>query len=153
MAPRPITAVAVPGARFAAMRDLSSGRHSQDGAGATGSFRDGWTEQDVEVVIARGVPAELLYVPIVISMDPPDCGWAEGICMMFARHPHSNVRGNAILGFGHLARTCGQLNLEAVASVVLAALQDEDEYVRGQAQSAADDLLHFLGARVPGHAA
>jgi hypothetical protein len=30
--------------------------------------------------------------------------WGEGVCARLANHEHFNVRGNAILGFGHLAR-------------------------------------------------
>jgi len=117
-----------------------------------GPFRDGWTEQDVESVIARGIPDELLYVPIVITMDPPDCDWSEAICLSLAQHPHFNVRGNAVLGFGHLARTCRQLNLTAVIPIIAAALRDEHEYVRGHAEDAAGDLMHYLGVHVPGYA-
>jgi hypothetical protein len=117
-----------------------------------GPFRDGWTEQDVEAVLARGIPEELLYVPIVITMDPPDCAWSEAICLSLAVHPHFNVRGNAILGFGHLARICRRLDLAAVSSVVAAALKDEHEYVRGHAEDAAGDILHYLKVHVPGYA-
>lgn len=53
-----------------------------------GPFQDGWTEQDVAAVIARGVPDELLYVPIVISMDPPDFEWSQAICISLASHWH-----------------------------------------------------------------
>lgn len=115
-----------------------------------GPFRDGWTEQDVESVVARGLPEELLYVPIVITMDPPDRAWAETICLALAKNPHFNVRGNAVLGFGHLARTCGHLNLAAVTPVIAAALHDEHEYVRGQAEAAADDIFQYLGTQIPG---
>ncbi len=117
-----------------------------------GPFRDGWTEQDVEVVLARSIPEELLYVPIVITMDPPDCAWAEAICLSLAEHPHFNVRGNAILGFGHLARACRRLDLAAVSPVVAAALQDEHESVRGHAEDAAGDILRYLGFHIPGYA-
>jgi hypothetical protein len=116
-----------------------------------GPFQDGWTKQDVEVVVARGLPDELLYVPIVITMDPLDCAWAERICLGLASHEHFNVRGNAILGFGHLARTCRRLNLATVIPVISAALGDSHEYVRGHAIDAAEDLRHYLGAHVPGH--
>lgn len=117
-----------------------------------GPFQDGWTEQDVEAVVSRGVPDELLYVPIVITMDPPDCAWAEAICLSLAKHPHFNVRGNAILGFGHLARTCRCLDLATVSPVIAAALQDEHEYVRGHAEDAAGDVLHYLKSHIPGYA-
>ena len=116
-----------------------------------GPFKDGWTEQDVELVIARDLPDELLYVPIVITLDSPDCAWSERICLALAAHNHYNVRGNAILGFGHLARTCGRLNLDAVLPVISAALNDTHWYVRSHAHDAAGDLLHYLGAQVPGY--
>ena len=75
-----------------------------------GPFRDGWTEADIEAVLANGEPQELLYVPIVVSLDPPDWAWSQAICVRLAGHPDANVRGNAILGFGHLARVCGKLD-------------------------------------------
>jgi hypothetical protein len=116
-----------------------------------GPFQDGWTKQDVEAVIVRDLPDELLYVPIVITLDSPDCAWSQRICLALATHNHFNVRGNAVLGFGHLARTCGRLNLDAVLPVISAALNDAHGYVRGHANDAADDLLHYLGAQVPGY--
>src|SRR5688572_10129212 len=112
-----------------------------------GPFKDGWTEADVEVVLNCGDPSELLYVPIVVSLDPPDCVWAEAICIRLARHPHANVRGNAVLGFGHLARICGRLNEAVVKPLIIAGLNDPDAYVRGQAANAADDAGSFLGWR------
>ncbi|HYW11607.1 MAG TPA: hypothetical protein VE871_06600 [Longimicrobium sp.] len=113
-------------------------------------FSDGWTMADVEAAIARDEAAELLHVPILVSMDPPDCAWAQEICIRLAAHPHANVRGNAILGFGHLARTCGALDEPRVRPLVESALHDEDDYVRGQADAAAGDLEHFLGWRIEG---
>ncbi len=109
------------------------------------AFADGWTVDDMEAAIRRDRPAELLHVPVWVALDPPDCGWAMGVCLRLSRHPHSNVRGNAILGFGHLARTCGVLDRTAIQPIIEAAIQDSDAYVRGQANAAADDLEHFLG--------
>lgn len=116
---------------------------------AMGPFKDGWTKADIEAVVARGLPGELAYVPLVIGMDPPDCAWAEAICLSLARHPDVDVRANAVLGFGHLARTCGQLDPTAVVRVLAAALEDGDPHVRGQADAAADDLSHYLGIAIP----
>ncbi|HEU0051558.1 MAG TPA: hypothetical protein VFQ39_00230 [Longimicrobium sp.] len=101
--------------------------------------------EDVEAVIAHGEPDELLHVPIAVSLSPPDCAWAAEVCLRLAAHPHFNVRGNAILGFGHLARTCGALDEARVRPLVEAALRDPDDYVCGQAECAAGDLGHFLG--------
>lgn len=110
-----------------------------------GPFRGGWVSEDVEQVIAEDNPPDLLYVPIVVSLDPPDCTWATGVCIRLADHVHWNVRGNAILGFGHLARTCRELPRAEVQPLVEAALHDSHSYVRGHAEDAADDIRHFLG--------
>jgi hypothetical protein len=118
-----------------------------------GPFQNGWTTRDIEAAVARGLPEDLLYVPIAIGMDPPDCAWAEAICLSLVGHPDFNVRGNAVLGLGHLARTCGRLDLARVLPAVADALQDDNAHVRGQAENAADDLLHYLSIRVPGHLA
>ena len=118
-----------------------------------GPFSDGWTESDVESVMARANPDELLYCPIVVGMNAADCDreWAEHICITLASHPHFNVRGNAILGFGHIARVCRALDIERVVPIVASALSDSHDFVRGQACNAADDLLAFLGVSVPGY--
>jgi hypothetical protein len=110
-------------------------------------FKDGWIEADVEAVLDRGDPSQLLYAPITVSLNPPDCVWAQAICVRLARHPDPNVRGNAICGFGHLARTCGSLDESIVRPLVEAALCDTEQYVYGHAQDAVADLTHHLGWR------
>jgi hypothetical protein len=110
-----------------------------------GPFRDGWTRADVEAVLLRGDPDELLYVPIVVSLSPPDCAWAEDLCVRLAAHPDARIRANAITGLGHLARVARQSNLAIVAPIIKAALTDSSPQVRGRAGDAADDIEHFLG--------
>ena len=114
-------------------------------------FKDGWTRQDMEAAIERNQPDELLHVPVCVSMDPPDCAWAQDICLRLSGHPHFNVRGNAILGFGHLARTCRALDELKVKPLIEAALHDRDEFVRGQAYSSASDVVQYLGWTVTGY--
>ncbi len=118
-----------------------------------GPFNSGWTEADVEAVLLRGDPMELLYAPIVAGMNADLCsqGWAESVCLRLAAHSDFNVRGNAMLGFGHIARTCRELSLGRVLPVLSNALVDPHEYVRGQADCAACDLDMFMGVRVPGY--
>lgn len=117
-----------------------------------GPFARGWTEADVEMVLARADPQELLYVPIVVGMNAADCDrpWVEEICVRLAQHADFNVRGNAVLGLGHVARTCRALNTELAIPVIARALNDENEFVRGQAQCSAEDLRVYLGVVVPG---
>ncbi|MFT7651479.1 MAG: hypothetical protein ACI9UU_000582 [Candidatus Azotimanducaceae bacterium] len=112
-------------------------------------FKDSWTVQDVEDVISRADPEELLYVPIVVSMDPPNPIWSQDICFRLVDHDDWNVRGNAILGFGHLVRTTGQLDKDRVLPLVTKALSDPHEYVHCQAHAAADELSHYLDWSFP----
>jgi hypothetical protein len=118
-----------------------------------GPFTQDWTEADVQTVINRGDPQELLYVPIVVGMnaDLHDRAWSETICVSLASHPNWNVRGNAMLGFGHIARTCRALDVARALPVLSAGLADPHEYVRDHANSAASDLEMFLGVAVPGY--
>jgi len=116
-----------------------------------GPFKDGWVIADVEKVIEENKAEDLLYVPIVISMDSPNYEWSEKICISLSSHENFNVRGNAILGFSHLARTSGKLNLTKVLPIVSNALSDQNDYVRGHAQDTAEDIKHYLKTNVPGY--
>jgi len=113
-----------------------------------GPFADGWTIDDVAAVLARADPRELLYVPLVVSLNPPDCAWSEAICVRLSAHADEQVRANAVLGFAHLARTCGSLDERTVRPIIERALRDPSTYVRGQADSAAADVNHFLGWQI-----
>lgn len=114
-----------------------------------GPFKDGWTRADVEQVIAADDPADLAYAPVVVSMDPPDAAWAADVCRRLSNHPDEWVRGAAVLGFGHLARTTGDLDEAVVIPIVQAARTDPSPVVRGKAEDAVSDLRHFLGWRFP----
>ncbi len=105
------------------------------------------TRAEIEAAISRDRADELLYAVLSAALHADDPAWAEAICLRLTNHPHPNVRGNAVLGFGHIARLHGQLDASRVLSVIEAALIDPDVYVRGQANAAADDVEHFLGWR------
>lgn len=69
-----------------------------------------------------------------------------GACLALA-HPDEVVRGNAVLGFGHIARQFRRLGDEAL-EIVRASKNDSSAYVRGQAEAAAMDLRDYLGLKV-----
>ncbi len=102
-------------------------------------------EAAAEAAILRDDPAELLYVPVAASLYSDNLEWTQGVCLRLAAHSHFNVRGNAILGFGHLARRFGQLDRARVEPFLRSALLDPDTYVSGHAYDAIDDVRHFLG--------
>ena len=108
------------------------------------------TAEEAEAAIARDDPAELYVVPISVSMYHEDLEWSQGVCIRLSAHRDATVRGNAVLGFGHLARRFRRLDEGVVRPIIENALLDADPYVRGQADAAADDVAHFLGWKVKG---
>lgn len=103
-----------------------------------------WCEADILAAITRDDPEELRLIPISVSMYPYGRIFSQTVCLRLAAHPNPIVRGNAILGFGHLARLFRYLKPN-VKAFIESALNDESNYVRGQADAAADDVEWFLG--------
>ena len=120
--------------------------------GAMGPFAPGWTEDDVEAVIQRDDPVEVLHAPIVVGMHANGLQrtWAESVCQRLARHPDPRIRVNALMGFGHIARTCKALDTAAAAPFIVAGMEDPDEAVRDAAHTAASDVSIYAGDDVPG---
>ena len=98
----------------------------------------------VEDAIERDDPSELMDVALDIGTEADARDWAQSCCVQLARHRNAQVRGNALLAFGHLARRFGRLDPQRVRRLVQIALYDPSDYVRAHAASAADDLATFL---------
>ncbi|MCM3630408.1 hypothetical protein M3194_24040 [Paenibacillus glycanilyticus] len=81
------------------------------------------------------------------SFHEDDWKQVQDICIHHSSDQNSNVRGIAILCFGHLARIHGELELEHVLPIVKKALNDPSEFVRSHATSALDDIKFFLDLR------
>jgi len=104
--------------------------------------------EETDSANSRHDPGELLYAVLSAALYSDDAGWAEDVCVRLSHHEHFNVRGNAILGFGHIARIHGKLTKSKVMPLIESALKDESDYVRGQANSAAADVEWFLKWRI-----
>ena len=103
-----------------------------------------YSKTEIEQAFLTNDPNELLYVVLSIAMYSEDYEYAENLCINLSEHKHFNVRGNAILGFLYIARNHDQLNEDIVKPLIIKTLKDEDKYVRAQAESARDDIEHFL---------
>ncbi len=102
------------------------------------------TRDEIAAAVERNDTAELRTVVLSVAMYDRDQEFAESFCLGLAHHPHFNVRGNAVLGFGHIARVHGKLSEEKIKPVIRKALLDEEFFVRSQAESAKDDTEWFL---------
>ena len=103
------------------------------------------TVSEVREALKRSEMERASKLIIGVALHSPNADSAAQLCLDAASSPHPIVRGNAILGFGHLARRFGSLERSSVERVLVAALSDPEPYVRGQASAAADDIQHFLG--------
>ncbi|HEY5657235.1 MAG TPA: hypothetical protein VIY27_05555 [Myxococcota bacterium] len=98
----------------------------------------------VEAAFERDDPRELADLALEIALDAGDREWAQACCAELARHRNANVRGDALVALGHLARRFGRLDPQRIKRIVSIALWDRNEYVRRQARVAAEDLATFL---------
>ena len=99
----------------------------------------------IDAAIARDEPRELRVAVLAVALRADDAVWAESVCERLWQHRSAGVRGNAVLGLGHIARIHGQLDETRVRPILEAALRDPDAEVRGQAEAAADDIQQYLG--------
>jgi hypothetical protein len=100
--------------------------------------------KDVETAIVRNDPEELRTLVVGVALHFPDADLAAQFCRRLARHLDGGVRGNAILGFGHLARRFRTLPAD-IQRIIEAGLSDPSRHVRRQSEAAAADAAHFLG--------
>jgi hypothetical protein len=102
------------------------------------------SQREIEIAVASDDRDRLPIAVLSAALFCPDREWAESICLQFATHTDPVVQGNAILGFGHIARRHRKLSKEMVKPLIENALVDPEEYVRGHADSAAVDVETFL---------
>ena len=97
-----------------------------------------------EALIEQDETTSLREVAREIGLEAADREWAQSCLIQLARHRDAEVRGNALEGFGHLARRFGRLDPGRVRRIVAIALVDPSQLVREKARSAALDLRTFL---------
>ena len=73
-----------------------------------------YTIAEVESAILADRVDDLIQMVVSVSMFAKDSMWVESICLRLANHTNFNVRGNAVLGFGHIARVHGNIQSKEV---------------------------------------
>ena len=109
-----------------------------------------YSTAEIEEGLARSNPRELQVVVIGAALHHEDAAYVQSLCCSLATSDHEELRGNAILGLGHLARRFRRLDEQQTRPLIESGLIDPSEYVRGQAWAAAADAAHFLGWTIKG---
>jgi len=78
-----------------------------------------------------------------LAHQADDWEYAQDLMIRYSEDSDENVRGIAILCFGHIARIHGTIDQERVMPIIEKALHDESSFVRGHADSALDDIRLF----------
>ena len=105
---------------------------------------DAPVEERFEGALLRDDPFELQELIAEIALTSDARVWAECCCAQLTKHRNAEVRGNALRGFGHLARRFGILDPNRVRPLIENGLHARHELVRSEAESAADDVETFL---------
>ena len=103
-----------------------------------------YSEAEIKKALIDNNADEMSSVVLSVALYSDDFEYAENFCVQFSNHEHFNVRGNAIQGFGHIARIGRKLNEEIVKPIIKRALKDKNEFVRGNAIDAKDDTKSYL---------
>ena len=98
----------------------------------------------IELAIKNDEVEILRLAALSAAMNSGDGPWAESICYELAAHPDDNVRGNALLSLGHIARIFGTLDRGRAIRTLRLSLQDPNEFVRGQAYDGLEDVKWFI---------
>jgi hypothetical protein len=100
--------------------------------------------EEVLRILREGSGEEIERALIAVALLDENFDFGLSVVLQCAMSDQPSVRGTAILCLGHLARIHGRIPEDPVVDLVKAALVDENEYVRGHAESAADDIALFV---------
>jgi len=101
-------------------------------------------EERFESALLRDDPFELQDLIAEVALESEARVWAECCCAQLTKHRSAEVRGTALRGFGHLARRFGILDPHRVHRLIENGLHSQHEFIRCEAESAADDVETFL---------
>jgi hypothetical protein len=100
----------------------------------------------IETILATGSIEDLARLSLAVGENFPDWKYAQDICLQLAEHSDENVRANACLGLGYIARIHRRLEKNLVKPVLARELWSQTDR-RGTIENAIEDINLFLGWR------
>src|SRR5687767_6219278 len=102
------------------------------------------SKRDINAALRENDSKKLSVAVLSAALHSGDGVWAETIAYRLIDHQDPLVRGNAFLSLGHIARVHGTLDRSRAIDVLRVATHDMEEYVRGHALDALDDVQHWI---------
>ena len=102
------------------------------------------SRETVMDLLASGKDEEVERALVSLVFHDPDADFVLAQLFKHAKSKQPGVRGTSILCLGHAARIHRALPLSPTVDIVKLGLADPDDYVRGQAHSAAEDIETFV---------
>lgn len=109
------------------------------------------TPKEVNLTLIRNDPEELQLVSVTLALSDLDFNFTQSVCVQLCSNSNSKVLENALVSLGHLARRFRHLDEQTIKPLIESSLRNPDEYVRGCAKSAADEIHQFLHWQIAGH--
>lgn len=106
------------------------------------------TREEVTERLRTGSNEAVARLLIGIGLYEDDFQFALTSVLSCVAAENANVRGNAVLCLGHIARVHSEMPVACV-EIINRALTDADDFVRGQAMCAAQDVGQFIPALRP----
>ncbi|WP_312473735.1 hypothetical protein [Neobacillus sp.] len=108
--------------------------------------------EDVEIkkneeyfqLINTGVTENVIQGLLGLALYGDEFRLIQDTLVRFSNSENENIRGIAILCFGHLARIHGKIDKRLVLPIVNKGLEDNSSFVQGHSNSALDDINFFV---------
>ncbi|MFC5404682.1 hypothetical protein [Cohnella soli] len=102
-------------------------------------------EKNQEIInqINSDNPDTIVRGLLSLALNADDGEFVQDLMVRYSQHKNENIRGIAILSFGHIARIHRTVNKDLIIPHINDALNDKSKFVRGHAHSALDDINMF----------
>lgn len=102
------------------------------------------SKREIVAVIRENESEKVLMAVLSAALYSGDGKWAEKLAYKLIDHSDALVRGNAMLSLSHIARIHGTIDRSRAIDILRVARNDRDEFVRGHAENALEDVQHFI---------
>ncbi len=101
------------------------------------------SQSDARARLSAKDPHLVCEALVAVGLFENDYAFASDVILERGNDRDSQIRGAALIALAHLARRHRRIPPTAF-ELVRKALRDPDEYIRGQAQAASDDIEQFV---------